>query len=91
VFPDVPSVGEFLPGYEANVWFGIGAPRQTPGDIVERLNREINAGLNDPTLRGRLDQFGGTPLTGTPAEFEKRFVADSEKWAKVIREANIKS
>ena len=91
VFPDVPSVGEFLPGYEANVWFGIGAPRQTPGDIVERLNREINAGLNDPALRAKVTQFGGTPLTGSSAEFEKLFVRDSEKWAKVVQAAGART
>jgi tripartite-type tricarboxylate transporter receptor subunit TctC len=91
VFPEIPTVGEFLPGYEANVWFGIGAPRQTPPDIVERLNREINAGLNDPALRGKLTQFGGTPLTGSSAEFEKLFVKDSEKWAKVVQSAAVKT
>jgi tripartite-type tricarboxylate transporter receptor subunit TctC len=91
VFPEIPTVGEFLPGYEANVWFGIGAPRQTPPEIVERLNREINAGLNDPTLRGKLTQFGGTPLTGSPAEFEKLFVKDTEKWAKVVQAAAVKT
>jgi tripartite-type tricarboxylate transporter receptor subunit TctC len=91
VFPDIPTVGEFLPGYEANVWFGIGAPRQTPPEIVERLNREINAGLNDPALRGKLTQFGGTPLTGSSAEFEKLFVKDTEKWAKVVQAAAVKT
>jgi tripartite-type tricarboxylate transporter receptor subunit TctC len=91
VFPEIPTVGEFLPGYEANVWFGIGAPRQTPAEIVERLNREINAGLNDPALRGKLTQFGGTPLTGSSAEFDKLFVKDTEKWAKVVRAAAVKT
>jgi tripartite-type tricarboxylate transporter receptor subunit TctC len=91
VFPDVPSVGEFLPGYEANVWFGLGAPRQTPPDIVERLNREINAGLNDPALRAKVTQFGGMPLTGSSAEFEKLFVKDAEKWAKVVQAAGAKT
>jgi tripartite-type tricarboxylate transporter receptor subunit TctC len=91
MFPDVPSVGEFLAGYEANVWFGIGAPRQTPGDIVERLNREINAGLNDPALRAKVTQFGGTPLTGSSAEFEKLFVKDAQKWAKVVQAAGART
>jgi tripartite-type tricarboxylate transporter receptor subunit TctC len=91
VFPEIPTVGEFLPGYEANVWFGIGAPRQTLPEIVERLNREINAGLNDPGLRGKITQFGGTPLTGNSAEFEKLFVRDSEKWAKVVQAAGAKT
>ena len=91
VFPDVPTVGEFLPGYEANVWFGIGAPRATPGEIVERLNREINAGLNDPKLRTKVTQFGGTPLTGSSAEFEQLFIRDSEKWAKVVQAAGART
>jgi tripartite-type tricarboxylate transporter receptor subunit TctC len=91
VFPDIPTVGEFLPGYEANVWFGIGAPRQTPSDIVERLNREINAGLNDPALRAKVTQFGGTPLTGSSAEFENLFRRDTEKWAKVVQAAGART
>jgi tripartite-type tricarboxylate transporter receptor subunit TctC len=90
VFPDVPTVGEFLPGYESSVWFGLGAPGQTPVEIVERLNKEMNAGLNDPAFRARLDQVGGTALTGSPAEFKKRFVDDSEKWARVMRSGNIR-
>ena len=91
VLPDVPTIGEFLPGYEGNVWFGIGAPRQTPADIVERLNREINAGLNDPALRAKVVQFGGTPLVGSSAEFEKLFIRDSEKWAKVVQAAGART
>lgn len=91
VFPDVPTVGEFLPGYEANVWFGIGAPRQTPPEIVERLNKEINAGLNDPTLRAKVTQFGGTPLTGSSADFEQLFVKDTEKWTKVVQAVGVKT
>jgi len=87
VFPDVPTVGEFLPGYEGVVWFGMAAPGQTPVELVERVNREINAGLDDPALRARLEQFGGTPMTGTPAEFKKRFIDDAEKWGKVIKAA----
>jgi tripartite-type tricarboxylate transporter receptor subunit TctC len=90
VFPDLPTVGECVPGYEASVWFGIGAPKKTPADIVELLNREINAGLNDPKLRARVSAGGGTPLTGSTADFEKLFVDDSEKWAKVMRVAGIK-
>jgi tripartite-type tricarboxylate transporter receptor subunit TctC len=90
VFPDVPTVGEFLPGYEANVWFGIGAPKKTPAEIVERLNKEINAGLVDPKLSARLREGGGIPLTGSNADFEKLFVDDARKWAKVMRDADIK-
>jgi tripartite-type tricarboxylate transporter receptor subunit TctC len=89
-FPDLPSIGEFLPGYEASVWFGIGAPKQTPRDIVDLLNKEINAGLNDPALRARLDELGVMALTGSPTDFEKLFVGDTEKWAKVIKAANLK-
>jgi tripartite-type tricarboxylate transporter receptor subunit TctC len=91
VFPDIPTVGEFLPGYEANVWFGIGAPQQTPRDIVERVNKEINAGLNDPAVRAKITQVGGTPLTGSAAEFEKLFIRDSEKWAKVVQAAGART
>jgi tripartite-type tricarboxylate transporter receptor subunit TctC len=90
IFPDVPSVGEFLPGYDAAVWFGIGAPKKTPAEIVARLNAEINAGLTDPTINARLNELGGSVLTGPPAEFAKRFTGDTEKWAKVIKAANIK-
>jgi tripartite-type tricarboxylate transporter receptor subunit TctC len=91
VFPDLPSIGEFLPGYEASVWFGIAARRQTPADIVELLNKAINAGLSDATLSARLADIGGTPLKGSSTDFEKLFVADSEKWSRVMRIANIKS
>ncbi len=90
VFPELPTVAEFLPGYEATVWFGIGAPAKTPQDIVERLNEQINAGLNDPALRARIGEVGGMPLTGSSADFRKLFVDDAQKWAKVMREANIK-
>jgi tripartite-type tricarboxylate transporter receptor subunit TctC len=90
VFPDIPTIGEFVPGYESSVWFGIAARRQTPAEIVELLNKEINAGLSDPALNARLNEFGGTALKGTPAEFERLFVGDTHKWAKVMRTANIK-
>ncbi len=90
MFPDIPTVGEFLPGYEASAWFGIGAPKQTPAEIVDRLNREINAGLADPALKARLGQLGAMPLTGSAAEFGRLFVGDTEKWAKVIRAAKLK-
>jgi tripartite-type tricarboxylate transporter receptor subunit TctC len=90
VFPDLPTVGECVSGYEASVWFGIGARKQTPAEIVQELNREINAGLKDPKLRARVSEGGGLPLTGTTADFEKLFVDDATKWAKVMREADIK-
>jgi tripartite-type tricarboxylate transporter receptor subunit TctC len=90
VFPEIPAVAEFLPGYEATVWFGIGAPAKTPEEIVEKLNKEINAGLNDPALHARIRELGGVPLTGRSADFRKLFVDDAQKWAKVMREANIR-
>jgi tripartite-type tricarboxylate transporter receptor subunit TctC len=88
--PDVPTVGEFLPGFEASGWFGVGAPKNTPAVIIERLNREINAGLADPRLKARLDEIGVTALPGSPGDFGKLIAAETEKWAKVIRAANIK-
>jgi tripartite-type tricarboxylate transporter receptor subunit TctC len=91
VFPDLPSIGEFLPGYESSVWFGIAARRETPAAIVELINKEINAGLVDPVLSARLNEVGGTPLKGSAADFEKLFAGDSEKWSKVMKTANIKS
>jgi tripartite-type tricarboxylate transporter receptor subunit TctC len=90
VFPGVPSVSEFLPDYEASVWFGVAARKQTPANIVELLNKEINAGLADPTISARIVQLGGTPMVGSPAAFEKIFVSDSQKWAKVMKAANIR-
>jgi tripartite-type tricarboxylate transporter receptor subunit TctC len=90
IFPDLPSIAEFLPGYDAAVWFGVGAPKKTPTEIVQRLNTEINAGLADPTLSTRITDLGGAVLKGPPSEFEKHFVGDTEKWAKVIKAANIK-
>jgi tripartite-type tricarboxylate transporter receptor subunit TctC len=90
VLPDVPTVGEFLPGYEASVWFGIGAPRHTPAAIIDTLNREINAGLADPKLNARLAELGGTVLALSPAELAKLFAEDIEKWGKVVRAANVK-
>jgi len=89
--PDIPTVGEFVPGYEASGWQGIGAPRNTPADIVDRLNREVNAGLADPKMKSRLADLGGTVLAGSPAAFEKFIADETEKWAKVIRAANIKA
>jgi tripartite-type tricarboxylate transporter receptor subunit TctC len=90
VLPDVPTVGEFLPGYEASVWFGIGAPRNTPTGIIDTLNKEINAGLADPKLKARLAELGGTALALSPAGLGKLFAEDTEKWGRVVRAANIK-
>jgi tripartite-type tricarboxylate transporter receptor subunit TctC len=88
--PDVPTVSEFVPGYEASTWSGVGAPKATPAEIVEKLNKEINAALADPKIKARLADLGGTPLVGSPADFEKLIAEETEKWGKVIRAANIK-
>ena len=88
--PHIPTVGEFVPGYEASVWFGIGAPKNTPAEIVAKLNKEINAGLVDPKFKARLTDLGGTVLAGSPADFGKLIAEETEKWAKVIKSAGIK-
>ena len=89
--PDIPTVGEFLPGYEVSVWFGVGAPKNTPTEIVDRLNKDINAGLADPKIKEQLADLGGTVLPGSPADFGKLIADETEKWGKVIRAANIKA
>jgi tripartite-type tricarboxylate transporter receptor subunit TctC len=88
--PDVPSVGEFVPGYEASLWNGLGAPRATPAEIIDTLNKEVNAGLADPTVKARLAGLGVTGRASSPAEFGRLIAEETEKWAKVIRAANIK-
>jgi tripartite-type tricarboxylate transporter receptor subunit TctC len=88
--PDIPTVGEFLPGYEASNWYGVGIPKNTPAEIIDKLNKEINAGLADPKIKARLADFGGTPLVGSPADFGKLIADETEKWGKVVRAANIK-
>jgi tripartite-type tricarboxylate transporter receptor subunit TctC len=90
ILPDLPPVGEFVPGYEASSWFGICAPRNTPAEIIDKLNREINAGLSDPKIKARFVDMGGAAPPGSPADFGKLIVDETEKWAKVIRAANIK-
>jgi tripartite-type tricarboxylate transporter receptor subunit TctC len=89
--PGIPSVSEFLPGYEASSWFGIAAPQGTPAEIIERLNRETNAGLADPTIAARLGDMGGMLLTGSPSDFGGLIADETEKWSKVIRAAGIKA
>jgi len=91
LLPDVPPLGEFVPGYEAGDWLGVGVPRNTPADIVQRINREINAALADPRLKARFADFGSTPLVGSPEDFARLLTDETEKWAKVIRAANIKA
>jgi tripartite-type tricarboxylate transporter receptor subunit TctC len=89
--PDLPTVGEFLPGYEATAWYGVGAPRGTPVEIVGRLNKEINAGLADPKMKARLADLGSEGMPMTPAEFGKHVVDETDKWAKVVKFAGIKA
>ena len=89
--PDIPTVAEFIPGFEASSWFGIAAPKGTPTEIVELLNRQTNAGLNDPMIRTRLADMGGMLLSGSPTDFGKLIADETEKWGKVIRAANIKA
>jgi tripartite-type tricarboxylate transporter receptor subunit TctC len=88
--PDVPAVAEFVPGYEASTWYGVGAPKNTPAEIVEKLNKEINAALADPKLKARLADLGAEPMSMTPADFGKLIAEETEKWAKVIKFAGIK-
>jgi tripartite-type tricarboxylate transporter receptor subunit TctC len=90
VLPDVPAVCEFVPGYESIQLYGVGAPRNTPAEVVDKLNKEINAGLADPALKARLAELGRVPMPMTPAEFGKHIAEETGKWAKVIRAANIK-
>jgi tripartite-type tricarboxylate transporter receptor subunit TctC len=88
--PDVPTVADFVPGFEASGWLGVGAPRNTPAEIVGKLNQEINAGLADSRLNARLADLGGTPFPGSPSEFGAFIATETEKWAKVIKFAGIK-
>jgi len=88
--PDIPTVGEFAPGYEATQWYGIGAPKNTPAEIIEKLNKEINAGLADRKIKERLADLGGVPMPMSATEFGKFIADETEKWAKVIKFANIK-
>jgi tripartite-type tricarboxylate transporter receptor subunit TctC len=88
--PDVPTVGEFVPGYEVSSWYGISARKGTPAEFIDKINKEINAGLADATMKGRLADLGGTTIAGSPDDFGKLVADETEKWAKVIRAANIK-
>jgi tripartite-type tricarboxylate transporter receptor subunit TctC len=89
--PDLPTVGDFVPGYDTSTWLGLGLPRNTPTEIVDKLNKEINAGLADPKIKVRFAELGGTVLPGSHADFRKLVVEETEKWAKVIRAAQIKA
>jgi tripartite-type tricarboxylate transporter receptor subunit TctC len=89
--PDLPTVGEFVPGYEVSSWFGIGAPTNTPEEIIDKLNGEINAALADPKIKARIAELGSTVLAGSPADFGRLIVGETEKWDRLIRAANIKA
>jgi tripartite-type tricarboxylate transporter receptor subunit TctC len=89
--PELPTVGDFLPGYEASAWYGIAVPAGTPAVIVERLNQELNAAFADPKMKARIAELGGTALPGSPADFAKLFAAETEKWAKVVRFSGAKA
>jgi tripartite-type tricarboxylate transporter receptor subunit TctC len=91
VLPDIPALSDFLPGYEASFWGGFGAPKDTPVEIVDKLNKEINAALADPKMKARLADLGGTVMMGSPVDFAKLIADETEKWGKVIRAANIKA
>jgi tripartite-type tricarboxylate transporter receptor subunit TctC len=91
LLPSIPTVGDFLPGYEASLWVGIGAPKETPLEIVNKLNGEINAALADPKMKARLADLGGTPLLGSPADFGKLIAEETEKWGKVVKFSGAKA
>jgi tripartite-type tricarboxylate transporter receptor subunit TctC len=88
--PDIPTVSDFVPGYESSQWFGVGAPKNTPIEIIDKLNKEINAGLADPKIKARLADLGGTLLAGSPADFGKLIADETEKWGKVVKFAGLK-
>jgi tripartite-type tricarboxylate transporter receptor subunit TctC len=90
ILPTLPALADFIAGYESSAWFGISAPKNTPTEIIDKLNREINLGLADLRLKARLADLGGTMLSGSPADFGKLIADETDKWGKVIRAANIK-
>ena len=91
MLPGIPTVGEFVPDYEASTWYGVGAPKATPVEILDMLNKEINAALAEPKMKARLTDLGGDVLALSPADFGKLIADETEKWGKVIRAANIKA
>jgi len=88
--PEIPTVGDFLPGYESSQWYGVGAPKKTPTEIIDTLNNEINASLADPKIKAQLADLGGTALAGPPADFGKVIADETEKWGKVVTSVGIK-
>jgi tripartite-type tricarboxylate transporter receptor subunit TctC len=89
--PDIPTMAEFVPGYEATAWFGLAAPKDTPVDIVERLNTAVTAALADPKIGERLADLGGVPMPMSAAEFGRHIANETEKWARIVRSANMKA
>jgi tripartite-type tricarboxylate transporter receptor subunit TctC len=90
ILPDVPALGETLPGYEASSWYGLGGPKRTPEDVIEKLNKEVNVSIADPKLQAKLANLGGTALGGSPADFAKLIADEVKKWSRVILAANMK-
>ena len=88
--PELPTVGDFVPGYESSAWYGVGVPRNTPAEIVDRLNKEINVGLADPGIKAKFAELAATVRPGSPSDFGRLIISETEKWAKVIRFAGIK-
>jgi tripartite-type tricarboxylate transporter receptor subunit TctC len=91
VLPDIPTVGDFVPGYEASTFHGMGAPRNTPPEIIDKLNKEINAGLADPAIKARIAELGSVPMTMTPPDFGTLIAEETEKWGKVVKFAGLKA
>jgi len=91
ILPNVPAMAEFLPGYEANGWYGVVAPKGTPPEIIDTLNKQVNAALADPKMRQRFTELGCDVFSGTPADFQKFIAVETEKWAKVIQFAGVKA
>ena len=89
--PELPTIGEYIPGYEMSAWFGVGVPKGTPAEVIDKINKEINAGLADPKMKGRFTDLGGIAIGGSPADFGALIADETAKWAKVIRAANIKA
>ena len=90
VLPELPPIGDFVPGYEASQWYGVGAPRNTPAELVDKLNKEINAAFTDAKMKARFAEIGGEPLPGSPSDFGKFIAAETEKWEKVVKFAGLK-
>jgi tripartite-type tricarboxylate transporter receptor subunit TctC len=91
LIPDVPTVADFVPGYESSAWYGVGAPKGTPAEIIDKLNKEVNAALADPKAKARIAEMGATLITGSPADFGKLVADETEKWGKVVKFSGAKA